>query len=67
MQTRTAAPRYVAFDLLPAQRETRIVRRQRTDGVQMIRQQNPGIDAERMLRAGLRDGIAQRRTDIRVT
>jgi hypothetical protein len=46
-----AGQRYRTFDQAPAQGKVRVTRRQGPHTMEMIRQQNPGINCKRMFRA----------------
>lgn len=63
--TGAAGASHEALDQAPAGRKIRIVFRQSPDGMQVIREQNPAIDAEGVFYANSGNGLAQSGTNIR--
>jgi hypothetical protein len=49
----------MALNLRPSDREVSIAFRQRPDAMQVIRQENPGINIKRMRRPNAANGFAQ--------
>lgn len=64
IQTGVAALRHGAFDDPPTRREITVIGRQCPDTMQMIWQQHPGVDGERMGLPHQRNTFPQCRSDI---